>query len=127
MLGVPYVAFVPSLITEVHGARTQYIRGCQFAQTVFPVCMRVHGGKPARERLLRVAVAANLGADLSAHRLEFANQGFIQEIDFERRPGAVELDQPVDRNRFLPEEAAGDSDGLLIPGTPGAPTEICDE
>jgi uncharacterized protein len=25
------------------------------------------------------------------------------------------------------EEAAGNSDGLVVPGTPGAPTEICDE
>jgi hypothetical protein len=51
-------------------------------------------------------VAAHLGAELGAHGLELVDQRLFEQRRVQRRPGAVELDQPVDRDRVLLDETA---------------------
>ena len=72
----------------------------------------IRGGEPACERLSGLAAFAHLRAELRAHRRELARQRLVGQGFAQRRPGTVQLDQAIDRNALLLEQAvrSGDQD-----------------
>ena len=78
----------------------------------------IRGGEPACERLSGLAAFAQLRAELRAHRRELARQRLVGQGFAQRRPGTVQLDQAIDRNALLLEQAvrSGDQDRGLREG-----------